>query len=134
MDNTWEAAIRQIVNHEIVYHHFGHWPTFHAAEVTKVIFETHTTGRYSVTAVLEPDRNIHYVGGTPPDHPKPCRIELQFTGVQEWSFANFGVQNALEELWFEERGGALAAFFVSSSGMKATIVADEVLVLSLVVL
>ncbi|WP_170934840.1 hypothetical protein [Hymenobacter gelipurpurascens] len=52
MSEIEKPAISRIINAEIVLQHFGYWPDFHDAEILKVVFETHPTGRYSVTFTI----------------------------------------------------------------------------------
>ncbi|GAA4375012.1 Imm50 family immunity protein [Hymenobacter koreensis] len=123
-------AMNRVVNSEILHQHFGYWPVFHGAEIVKVIFETHVTGRYSVTFVIDPykawaTRNVH-------QDATDCLIEIQFTGIQEMSFARFRAQNVIEELWFEEQGSLIKAHFDSYDEMPTELLAEEVIVLSLV--
>ena len=109
--------MKLLINSEMIYQHFQQWPIFAHFEVTKAIFETHTTGRSSVTFTLT--------------HQHDCQIQIQFTGVQEMTFENFRGQNMLYELLFEEQGSSIKATFISDAGLDAIIVADEALVLSL---
>lgn len=120
----------RIINSEVIHQHFGYWPISHSAEVVRVIFETHTTGRYSVTFVIDPYKA--YVTRSPHQEATDCLIEIQFTGIQEMSFASFRAQNVIEELWFEEQGSLIKAHFDSQDEVQTEILAEEVIVLSLV--
>ncbi|SNS01374.1 Imm50 family immunity protein [Hymenobacter mucosus] len=132
MSKTESPAVSQIVNAEIVREYFGYWPDFHDAEITKVTFQAHPGYRASVTFVIaafemtrEVDERGHYI------LTKHCAIEIQFTGIQELTFDYFSHQNVIFELIFEEAGSNVECRFVSSVGLDASIVAEEVLVLSL---
>ncbi|GAA3946858.1 Imm50 family immunity protein [Hymenobacter algoricola] len=125
-------AIASIVNSEIVLQHFGYWPDFHDAEVDKVIFETHPTGRYSVTFFIaasemlsEVDEKGYY------KQTKHCIVALQFIGIKEVEFNYFSHQNALFDLKFEASGNDIECTFESSVGLDAFIVAEEAFVMSL---
>ena len=120
----------RIINSDVIHQHFGYWPTFHAAEIVKVAFETHVTGRYSVTFVIDPYRS--WASRSPHQEATDCLIEMQFLGIEEMSFASFRAQNVLEELWFEDRGSLIKAYFDSPDEMQTQILAEEVIVLSLV--
>ncbi|MCC3152000.1 hypothetical protein Q3A66_18740 [Hymenobacter sp. BT770] len=117
MENEDYPAMGLLINSELIYQHFGQWPIFAHFEVSKAIFETHTTGRSSVTFTLT--------------HERDCQLQIQFSGIQEMIFENFRGQNVLHELLFEEQGSLIKATFISDSGLKAMIVADESIVLSL---
>jgi hypothetical protein len=119
------------VNSQTVCLHFGYWPDFHDAEVIEVSFRSHTTGRYSITFVLETaefTNDINEQGGYVPF--KPCIIKLQLTGIHEVSFMDFYFQNVLLELKWEQKKGLIKCVFIPSQGMSATVVADEAIVLS----
>ncbi|WP_345222982.1 Imm50 family immunity protein [Hymenobacter koreensis] len=125
-------AISRILNGEIVRQHFGYWPKFHDAEITKVTFEANPGFWPSVTFVLtasemtkEVDERGYY------KQAKQCDVELQFTGVKEIDFDGFGHQNVIFELVLEEEGINIKGSFNPSVGLDAIIVAEKVSVLSL---
>lgn len=132
MAESEDPIISRIINYEIVIQHFGYWPSFHDAEVTKTTFETHPTGRYSVTFVIaafemtsEVDERGYY------KLIKHCDVEIQFIGIEEIDFNYFSFQNVLCGLEFEEAGSNIKCTLDSSVGLEAAIVAEEVLVMSL---
>ena len=132
MEEEPYPAMNRGINSEIIHQHFGYWPTFHDAEVVKVTFETHTTGRYSVMFVIEAFETLAEVDVQGfYKQAKQCLIEIQFSGVEEIDFKYFNFQNVLFEFRFEEQGSLIKGVFSSSTGMEATIVAEEALVLSL---
>ena len=63
MAENENPAISQIINSEVVIDHFGYWPDFHDAEIIKAIFETHSTGRYSVTFLIAAFKMTNEVDG-----------------------------------------------------------------------
>ncbi|RPD47829.1 hypothetical protein DNI29_10345 [Hymenobacter sediminis] len=120
MSKTESPAISRIINAEIVREHFGYWPDFHDAEITKVTFEAHPGFWPSATfviAISEPTKHGD--------------VELKFTGIQEMTFDYFSHQNVIFELTFQEVGSNIECTFDSSVGLDASIVAEEVLVLRL---
>jgi hypothetical protein len=127
-------AISRIINYEVVEQHFGYWPDFHDAEITKVTFESHPTGRYSVTLVIaafemtnELDKQSYY------KLVKHCKVELQFIGIQKIKFRGFDHQNVIFDLAFEEKSSFVKCTLASSNGLESfVVVAEEVSVLSLV--
>ncbi|MDO7854252.1 Imm50 family immunity protein [Hymenobacter convexus] len=132
MSESEDPVISRIVNSEIVIQHFGYWPSFHDAEVTKTTFETHPTGRYSVTFIIaafemtsEVDERGYY------KLIKHCDVELQFIGIDKMEFNDFSFQNVLFGLEFEEVGRNIKCSFDASVGLEAVIAAEEVFVLSL---
>ncbi|MCR5886841.1 immunity 50 family protein [Hymenobacter sp. J193] len=132
MADSENSVISRIINSEVVLQHFGYWPSFHDAEVTKTTFETHPTGRYSVTFVFaafemtsEVDERGYY------KLIKHCNLELQFIGIEEIDFNYFSFQNILFGLEFEEAGSNIRCIFNASVGLEAVIAAEEVLVISL---
>jgi len=132
MEEEPYLAMNRVVNSEIIHQHFGYWPTFHDAEVVKVTFEAHATGRYSVTFVIEAFETLAEVDAQGfYKQAKQCLIEIQFSGIEEIDFKYFTFQNVLFEFWFEEQGSLIKGIFSSSTGMEATVVAEEALVLSL---
>ncbi|GAB2454081.1 hypothetical protein GCM10011375_01410 [Hymenobacter qilianensis] len=132
MEEAPYPAINRVINSEIIHQYFGYWPNFHDAEVIKVTFETHITGRYSVTFVIEAFEMLAEVDAQGfYKQAKQCLIEIQFSGVEEIDFKYFNFQNVLFEFWFEEQGSLIKGIFNSSTGMEATVVAEEALVLSL---
>lgn len=128
------SAINRIINYEVVEQHFGYWPDFHDAEITKVTFESHPTGRYSVTLTIaafemtnELDKQGYY------KLVKHCNVELQFIGIQELKFNGFDHQNVIFDLAFEESDSYIKCTLDSSNGLESfVVVAEEVFVLSLV--
>ncbi|GAA4351407.1 hypothetical protein GCM10023185_10030 [Hymenobacter saemangeumensis] len=132
MPENESPAISRIINHEIILQHFGYWPDFHDAEITKVIFETHPTGRYSIAFLIdafemtkEIDERGYYKLS------KHCTVELQFIGIQSLNFEGFSFQNVIFDLVFEESGDSIECRLSSSNGLEAAIIAEEVFVLSL---
>jgi hypothetical protein len=132
MSENENPAIGRIINNEVVRQHFGYWPDFHDAEINKVTFETHSTGRYSVTFVIsafemtkEIDERGYY------RLIKHCDIEIQFIGIEELEFEGFGFQNVIFDLNFEESRNNIECRFTSSNGLDAAIIAEEAFVLSL---
>ena len=127
-------AISQIINYELVEQHFGYWPDFHDAEITKVTFESHPTGRYSVALTIaafemtnELDKQGYY------KLVKHCKVELQFIGIQELKFSGFDHQKVIFDLAFEESDNYIKCTLDSSNGLKSfVVIAEEVFVLSLV--
>ena len=132
MSEIENPAISRIINNEIIRQHFGYWPDFHDAEITKVTFETHASGRYSVTFVVaafemtkEIDERGYY------KLIKHCDIEFQFIGIQNLEFDGFDSQNVIFDFVFEESGSNIECRFDSSTGLEAAIIAEEAFVLSL---
>ncbi|TGE23453.1 Imm50 family immunity protein [Hymenobacter metallicola] len=132
MAATENPVISRIINHEVVREHFGYWPDFHDAEVTKVTFEanpgywpsaTFTIAAFETTAKV--DAKGYY------QLTKQCDIELQFSGIRKMEFEDFSHQNVIFDLEFEQQGSNIECRFDSSTGLEATILAEEVLVLGL---
>jgi hypothetical protein len=132
VEEAYYPAMSRVINSEIIHHYFGYWPNFHDAEVVKATFETHTTGRYSLTFVIEAFEMLAEVDAQGfYKQAKQCLVEIQFSGVIEIDFKYFNFQNVLFEFWFEEQGSLIKGVFSSSTGMEAIVVAEEALVLSL---
>ncbi|SFQ64935.1 Imm50 family immunity protein [Hymenobacter arizonensis] len=132
MAESEASIISQIINSEEVIQHFGYWPDFHDAEITKATFETHPTGRYSVTFVIaafemtsEVDERGYY------KLIKHCDVEFQFIGIEEIDFKFFSFQNVLFGLEFEAVGNNIKCLFDSSVGLEVAIVAEEICILRL---
>ncbi|WP_139920939.1 Imm50 family immunity protein [Hymenobacter sp. DG01] len=132
MSETESVNLNRIVNSEIVLQHFGYWPEFHDAEITKATFEAHSTGRSSVTFLIdafeitsEIDEKGYY------KLTKHCKIELQFIGIKEMEFDYFSHQNVIFELILEEEKSSIKCTINSSVGLDAVVVAEEAYVLSL---
>ena len=126
------AAISRITNHEVVIQRFGYWPSFHDAEVLKVTFEAHPGYRATVTFLIETSeftKELDLRGYYKPFN--KCQIELNFTGIREMHFEDFNHQNVIFELEFEEVGEFIECTFDSSTGLSASIKAEEVCILSL---
>jgi hypothetical protein len=133
MSDNENPAIAQIINSEVVYQHFGYWPDFHDAEITKVTFESHPGYRatviFSIAAfemTSETDERGFY------KLTKQCQIQFQFTGIKEMEFDYFSHQNVVLDLSFEKNNGAIQCTFNSSVGLDGVIVAEEAMVLSLI--
>ena len=84
------AAMRLVINSEILFEHFGYWPDFHDAEVIKVTFETLPTWRTAITFIInafemtnEVDENGYF------SLAKKCQVTLQLTGIKELNFKIF---------------------------------------------
>jgi hypothetical protein len=126
------AAMSRVVNSEILFEHFGYWPTFHDAEVVKVTFESLPTYRSAVTFTIHAFEMISEVNEKGYFNlTKKCQIELQLIGIKELEFDYFSHQNVIFELCFEEQGSDIKTVFSSSVGMDATVIAEEALILSL---
>ncbi|UYZ59868.1 immunity 50 family protein [Hymenobacter latericus] len=127
-------AIRRIINNEVVFRHFGYWPDFLDSEITKVTFETHPTGRYSVTFVIaafEITKEKDESGFYNHRHTKHCDVELQLIGIKELKFDSFSSQNVILDLEFGECRGNIECVVNASTGLEFAIVAEEAFVLSL---
>ncbi len=127
-------AIDRIINAEIVQQYFGYWPNFHDAEITKVTFESHSTGRYSVTLVIAAFETTNEV--TKQGYYKQiknCNLEIQFIGIEGIKFKGFDHQNVIFDLAFEEKDDCIKCSLDSSNGLESfVVVAEEAFVLSLV--
>ncbi|RTQ53388.1 hypothetical protein EJV47_01200 [Hymenobacter gummosus] len=132
MAEVENPVISRIINADLVRQHFGYWPAFHDAEVTKATFESNSGFWPSVTFLLTASEMAKKVDETGyRGLTKRCDIELQFTGVQEIAFHDFSHQNVLLSLMLEEDGRNIKCTFGSSTGLDAIIVAEQVTVLSL---
>lgn len=123
-------ALARIANAEAVRQFFGHWPSFHDAEISKVTFEANPGYWPSATFT------INACAMTKEEHDglktvKHCAIEFQFIDIQELEFDSFSHQNVIFDLVIEESGSNLKCTFNSSVGLDALIVAREVHVLCL---
>jgi hypothetical protein len=132
VDGTENLAFSRVINFEIILQHFGYWPEFHDAEILKVTFEVHSTGRPSVTFVIaafemtsEIDERGYY------KLTKHCNVELQFIGIKEIEFDYFSHQNVIFELILEGKASSIKCTINSSVGLDAVVVAEEAYVLSL---
>jgi hypothetical protein len=130
MPELENPALALIVNAEVVRQFFGHWPSFHDAEISKVTFEANPGYWPSATFTINVCA-ITQEGQDGLKRFKHCAIELQFTGIQELEFDYFGHQNVIFNLVVEESGSNLKCIFESSVGLDALIVAREVHVLRL---
>jgi len=129
MSDIDNPAIARIINAEAIYQHFGYWPKFHDAEITKVTLEAHPGYWPSATFVIsafemtkEVDEKGYY------KHTKQCLIEFQFTGIQEMEFDYFNHQNVILNLLLEESGDFTKCTFDPSVGLDAVIVAEKLAV------
>lgn len=132
MTEIENSTVSRIINSEIVREYFGYWPDFHDAEITKVTFEANSGYWPSVTFLIAAfgmtkgtDESGHF------KLTKHCNIELQFAGVHEIEFDGFSHQNVIFDLVFEENSSNVECSFDSSTGLRATVVAEKVSVLSL---
>jgi hypothetical protein len=132
MPELENPALARIVNAEVVRQFFGHWPSFHDAEITKVTFEA-TRGYYaSATFIInafETTKEVLKCGLV--KTAKHCAIELHFIDIQELEFDCFNHQNVVFDVAIEESGPDIKCTFNSSVGLDAVIVAKEAHVLSL---
>jgi hypothetical protein len=125
-----DPVIRLIVNSELVLQHFGYWPSFHDAGISKVTFEVHPSSGAVVTLVIEACETTDEV--TEQGHYKQikhCEIELQFLGIQE-TVLGFDHQPTIFGLDFEERGNLIECGLTSSADTRI-LVAEKVSVLRL---
>ncbi|MBB6060970.1 hypothetical protein HNQ93_003846 [Hymenobacter luteus] len=125
-------AIRRIVNSELVLHHFGYWPSFHDATISRMTFKVHPSRGASITVVIaacETTDEVEAQGYY--KQIKHCDIELQFIGIHEMVF-DFDHQPVIFGLDFKVSGptSGIKCGFASSAGSEV-IVAEEVLVLRL---
>ncbi|TGE09324.1 Imm50 family immunity protein [Hymenobacter fodinae] len=125
-------ALARIGNAELIRQHFGYWPSFHDAEITKVIFEANPGYWPSATFSLNiSTKKTHTLADAGSETNTSCTLELLFTDIQELEFADFSHQNVLYDLVIEESASNIKCTFDSSAGLDAVIVAREVRVLSL---
>ncbi|WP_092770256.1 Imm50 family immunity protein [Hymenobacter actinosclerus] len=129
MSEKQNPAIARIINAKVIHEHFGYWPGFHDAEITKVTLEAHPGYWPSATFVVasfemtkELDEKGYY------KHTKQCDIEFQFTGIQEIEFDYFNHQNVILNLTFEESGDFIKCTFDPSVGLDAVIIAEKIAV------
>ena len=94
----------EIYNAEAVTEVFGHWPSFHDAEVVRLRLER--TSSYAAGPRLLAD--IHAFEVTSEIDPQGryvlrhhVLISLQFDGVQDLELSDFNNQNALSEITFK---------------------------------
>ncbi|WP_159451979.1 Imm50 family immunity protein [Hymenobacter roseosalivarius] len=130
MAETENPAISRIVNSEIVLQHFGYWPSFHDAVISKVTFEVHSPFLASVAfliATCETTDEVEEQGYY--KQTKHCDIELQFLGIQEMVFG-LDHQPIIFNLSFEERDSSIKCS-MSSSAEEFAIVTEKVVVKSL---
>ncbi|QNH62281.1 Imm50 family immunity protein [Hymenobacter sediminicola] len=134
MTSSENSAISRIINSEAVLQHFGYWPDFHDAEITRVIFEANPGYYPSVTVLLsafertrETDERGYY------RTIKNCDIKFQFNNIQEMEFGNFSHQNAILCLVFEEAEKSIRCTIDAATGLEAVIVAEEIVVESLTI-
>ena len=133
MSEQENPAVSRIVNHEVVIQRFGYWPSFHDAEVLKVTFEAHPSYRATVTFLIEISEFINELDANGRYKQfNNCQIELNFTGIREMHFEDFSHQNVIFDLKFKEIGEFIECSFDSSTGLVASITAEEAYVLSLV--
>ncbi|UOQ74161.1 Imm50 family immunity protein [Hymenobacter cellulosilyticus] len=132
MARVENPAVSRIIGHEIIRAHFGYWPTFHDAEITKAAFEANPghwpSVRFTIAAfemTAEVDAKGYY------QQAKHCTIELLFEGVREIEFEGFSHQNVILSLEFEQNESQIHCTLDSSAGLDAFIVAQQVSVLSL---
>ena len=132
MPEQENPAISRITNHEAVIQCFGYWPSFHDAEVLKVTFEANSGYGASVTFLLETHEFVNELDSRGYyKQVNNCRIELNFTGINEMHFEDFSHQNIIFGLEFKEAGECIECAFDSSVGLVASILAEEAIVLSL---
>lgn len=133
MAENENLAISRITNFDVIRQHFGYWPSFHDAEITRVTFEANPGYHASVTFLIvafETTNSVDEKGYY--KLAKHCTIELQFVGIREMEFDYFSHQNVIHDLIFENVGNAIQCTFNSSVGLDAFIVAEEVSVLKLI--
>jgi hypothetical protein len=125
---TENPAISRIVNAGVVLQHFGYWPSFHDAVISKVTFEVQSSS--SITFLIttcettdEVEEQGYY------KQAKHCDIELQFLCIQETVFS-LDHQPIIFILSFQERGHFMVCS-IASSTESAVIVAEKIVVKSL---
>ncbi|KUG05911.1 Imm50 family immunity protein [Solirubrum puertoriconensis] len=125
-------VVSRIGNAEAIREHFGHWPSFHDAEITRVVFDANPGYHASVTFFITVSATYTHVDDRGHHkQTKQCDIELQFVGIKELEVDYFGHQNVIFELLLEEQGSDIKCTFDASVGMDAFIVAEEVRVAGL---
>ena len=129
MSDSENPVITRITNAEAIYQHFGYWPSFHDAEITKVTLEAHPGYWPSATFVFsafEITKEVEEIGYY--KHTKQCLIEFQFTGIQEMEFDYFNHQNVILNLLLEKSGDFIKCTFDPSVGLDAVIIAEKLAV------
>ena len=99
----------EIYGAELVTDIFGYWPSFHDAEVVRILLErtsAYQTGPYLLADVHafemtpEVDKDGHYVLR------HHVLVSLRFDGVLDLELSDFNNQNALSEIAFKNIGSA----------------------------
>jgi hypothetical protein len=127
----------EIYGAELVTGIFGHWPSFHDAEVVRLVLER--TAKYEAGPLLLAD--VHTFETTPDIDPQGFYVRrhhtlvyLRFDGVQDLELNNFNNQNALSGLVFTEIGSpafpepSYEIVFHGVHGVSATFRCREVMV------
>ena len=120
-----------IYNHEAVIEWFGHWPSFHDAEVQKLCFASgkndgHDSVQISIHAFEMTKKVVdgHYVLAK---H-AIVKFELDYIGISRIEHWNH--QNALFGVRFQKEGDDMVMIGDSSFGVEFEIGAREITVLS----
>ncbi len=102
---------------------FGYWPDFHDAEVLFLLLDRSGQTRYEGPVAII---RIHaFAWSQEPDTGRTviiqhCTVEFRFTELEAWHVVDFGFQNAIGGLNFENAGdssGAVRVTFHPASGL-----------------
>jgi len=124
-----------IENQELVTDYFGHWPSFHDAEILSLAFERGQAGYGPIISL-----KIHLLGpliNSPAgvlQQTRHCLIELEFHGVQDNEIEGFNHQNVVFEMDFRRENDLITCDISPSYGVGGTITAQRLVVRSLLLM
>ena len=111
--------IIEIENSSSVVQYFGHWPSFHDAEVVSMQFDRGEPGYWPI---------IHIRFQLTDE----CEIVLLFQNVHEYELDGFNCQNVVSGLRFHKENELIICNLGPCSGLSGNVVAEKVSVQKLI--
>jgi hypothetical protein len=128
----------EVFNHEALEERFGHWPSFHDAEIQAVRLDSGQQN--DVGPNLELDVHVFdvqpSVEGSGLNFVSHSLVTMRFDGVEAVELDGFGPQNVLDELVIKDLGPAavgaakISVSLPSNNGLGGSFRCEEVTVLA----
>jgi hypothetical protein len=123
---------KEISNSAIVIDHFGHWPSFHDAEVISIRFKrTWNKDTSSAEITVYAFEMTDKLKGKYFEQIKHCLIDIEFIGINNNEIDGFNHQNAVQGISFGREGEYLFCKIEAAYGVDGYIEAKEIKVTKL---
>jgi len=129
------ASSLGIENQELVTEYFGHWPSFHDAEILSLAFERGQAGYWPIISLkIQLAGPVKHSSVGVLQQTRHCLLELEFHGVQDNEIEGFNHQNVVFEINFRRENDLITCDISPSYGVGGTITAQRLVVKNLLLM